>query len=51
VDKKGAQKPAPKKANQLKKGEKPPRAFQFLGKEEQTKKVASSEDYFQKLAT
>lgn len=31
-DKKGAQKIAPKKANQLKKGEKPPRVFQFLTK-------------------
>jgi hypothetical protein len=41
---------APKK-QQLKKGEKPPRIFKYVDEKEQTKKVESSEDYFQKLAT
>ena len=44
-------KPPPKKKANLKKGEKPPRVFQYLNEAEQTKKVNSSEDYFQKLAT
>lgn len=39
------------KKQQLKKGEKPPRVFKYLDANEQTKKVESSEDYFQKLAT
>lgn len=51
VDKKGGGKPPAKKKPQLKKGEKPPRVFQFRDKEAQTKKVLGSEDYLQKLAT
>lgn len=41
---------APKK-QQLKKGEKPPRVFKYMDQGMQTKKVESSEDYLQKLAT
>ncbi len=41
VDKKAPQK-AQSKKNALKKGEKPPRVFQFKKVEEQTKKIASS---------
>lgn len=51
VDKNKQMKVPPKKKLQLKKGEKPPRVFQYNNLEEQTKKVESSEDYFQKLAT
>jgi len=39
------------KKQQLKKGEKPPRVFKYLDASEQTKKIESSEDYFQKLAS
>jgi hypothetical protein len=44
-------KPPAKKKLQLKKGEKPPRVFLYRDEKEQTKKIESSEDYFQKLAT
>ena len=51
ADKNKNAKMQPKKKPQLKKGEKPPRVFQFMDEKQQTKKVESSEDYFQKLAT
>ena len=51
ADKSKQVKPPAKKKPQLKKGEKPPRVFQYKKEEEQTKKILGSEDYFQKLAT
>ncbi len=41
----------PKKKPQLKKGQKPPRVFEYLNPDQQTKKIESSQDYFQKLET
>lgn len=51
ADKNKEMKIPPKKKPQLKKGEKPPRVFEYLNPDQQTKKIESSEDYFQKLET
>lgn len=42
VDKNKQMKQPPKKKPQLKKGEKPPRLFQYIDEKDQTKKVESS---------